>query len=114
MQVTLKGVIRALPLEQALKSQLLEQFDSLDEEKKLTISRVLWATYDAMYDMKLEENTQKALQLAKGKKEPLDKEFYARVKKQTDKDMETDLVSVATQVDLAETRTELQELISGS
>ena len=60
MKLTTKDLVKILPFEDQEKTDLFQNFDSLDEGQKFEITRILWQAYDALYEIKLEENTQLA------------------------------------------------------
>lgn len=112
MKITTKDIIKILPFDNEFKNELLGSFDGLDDDKKFNIGEVLWNAYDAFYELKLKENTQLALLQARDNQEKLDKDFYKRIREQTDKEMEQEATQMTAQVDLAQTREELKEIIN--
>lgn len=104
MQLTTKTIIKSLPFEQSFKHELLEQFDALDADTQNAIARIAWDTFYAMYQLKLEENTQLAFVKAQVNQEKLDKDFYQRVKEKTQKELEDDLAGTTQETDLAAAR----------
>jgi hypothetical protein len=109
---TTKDLIKIIPFDDDFKKKLYNQYDTLNPDQKYSIDRALWDTYDALYDIKLDENLQIALQKAKEGKEVLDTGLYKRVREQTERELRTAHATMATHVDLAETRRKLQELLA--
>ena len=46
--LTIKDVIRSLPFQKDLKTNLLEQFDTVDQDTQLEITRVCWRAFHQM------------------------------------------------------------------
>jgi hypothetical protein len=111
MITTTLDLIKALPLDGAFRKELLDSYESLDEERKFKIGRILWAAYDVLFEAKLSRNLAIAFDEAANNQEKLDKNFYNRVRDLTEQEM--DKVSAedieATSLDI--TRDKLQELI---
>lgn len=112
MQLTTENIIKFLPFEEAFKNELLSRLDTLPLERKAALERLLWDSYYAIYELKLQENLQIALEESRNGKGNLDKEFYKRVVEKTNKKMEQEATQLTTQVDLAQTREELKEIIN--
>lgn len=111
MNITTKDIIKILPLEATLKASLLAEYDTLDPDRKLAIADTLWETYDTLFNLKLEENIKLALLQAKDTKETLGKDFYQRIREQTEKEMQQEqAVSVET-VDLSAARSAMEKII---
>lgn len=111
MKIKTKDLIKVLPFDEAFKADLLGGYDNFDPDQKFNIDRILWNTYYALYDLKLEENTNLALLRAKDGQETLDKEFYKRVKEQTDQEMQGQVVETKQTVDLTEARKAMETII---
>lgn len=111
MKMTTLDIIKMFPFEKEFKIHLLEQFDTLTPDQKFSLEQILWDTYEALYKLKLEENLQQAFSRAKINKEKLDSDFYARVKQQTEKEMETDFLKSTAGFDISHIRTKLEAII---
>ncbi len=111
MDFTTKTIIKILPFEKEFKEQLLLAFDSIDPDRRITVERALWDLYDAIYELKLQENIDLALQNALVNKEKLDPEFYKRIKEQTEMEILSSTATAATQVDLTQAREKLEQLL---
>ena len=61
--------------------------------------------------LKYEENTRLAMQKAGEGQEPLDKDFYKRIKEKTDQEMKKQQTEVITSTDLTEAREELEKIL---
>lgn len=111
---TTKDLIKILPLSEEFRAKLLERFDSLLPYQKYRVEDTLWDMYDSIYELRLKENMDLAFERAKQNKEKLDHEFYARVRRQTEQEIEKESSTVAAKADLSSAREELSELISQS
>lgn len=107
-----KKMIKILPLEADLKKELLESFDDLSTDKKNRIQRMLWAAYDALYQIKLQNNLRIAFDEVGRGQEDLNKDFYSRVKKLTDDEMNQVSLEDEKALDLEITREKLAEIIA--
>ncbi|RJQ38427.1 hypothetical protein C4559_01410 [Candidatus Microgenomates bacterium] len=107
-----KDIIKILPLDEKTKMELLDRYDNLDPDVKARIIDLLWDTYDAMYDLKFEENMQLALYRAKEGKEKLDQELGKRIQEQTEKEIEKEVIEGKQTVDLAAARSAMERIIA--
>ncbi|GIW62166.1 MAG: hypothetical protein KatS3mg089_1018 [Patescibacteria group bacterium] len=111
MDFTTKTIIKILPFEREFKEQLLLAFDTMDPDRKITVERAVWDLYDAIYELKLQENINIALQNALVNKEKLDSEFYKRVKKKTEMELLSSTATTVMQSDLTQAREKLEQLL---
>ena len=111
MQLTTKTIIKSLPFEQSFKHEILEQFDTLDVNTQNEIARIAWDTFYALYELRLEENTQLAFLKAQKNQEKLDENFYKQVKEKTQKELENELAGTTQETDLTAAR-KAMELIA--
>ncbi|HSX40232.1 MAG TPA: hypothetical protein VLF68_01325 [Candidatus Saccharimonadales bacterium] len=111
MQLTTKSIIKILPLEEKHKVYLLEEFDKLEPARKYAVTEFLWNAYDALYELKLQENMQKALNDPDNTAAKLDKDFYKTIKKQTHEQMEQDALAKTQNVDLSQARKALEVIV---
>lgn len=112
MDLSTKDIIKILPFEKTFKDSLLDRYDSLDEDQRFSIERLVWDLYDALYELRLETNLNIALENATSRKDKLDEELYKRVREQTEKEMLTSEVEEVKTVDLEHTREQLEELLT--
>ena len=108
-----KDIIKILPLDEALKSELLAKFDSLAPGVKEEMTDVLWDAYDAFYDLKLNKNIHEGLIDGANGQGELDQAFYNRMVEKTEKEMQDSSVQSAEKVDLSQTRAALETLLNG-
>ncbi len=111
MKLGTKDLIKILPFDDQFKKDILERYDFLDEDQKFNIQNVVWDTYNLLFDMKLQENIDLALQMAAQNQEKLDKDFYDRVKEVTEQEFSSGSFKSVEQMDLAQTREKLQEIL---
>ena len=111
MQLTTKSIIKTLPFEDSFKTDLLNQLDQFDPDKKFALERVVWETYDALYAIKLNENLRSALLQVRNHEEKLDENFYKRVREKTEKEMQEEAVQSAEQVDLTAARKAMELIV---
>lgn len=106
-----KDIIKLLPLDEKFKMELLNEFDFLDPDEKFEIEQVLWKAYRDLYEAKLKDNMQLALQKAGNNQEKLDKGFYKRIREQTDKELEEEERQTIEQTDLFAARTAMEKIV---
>lgn len=111
-RITTKDIIKILPFETAYKTGLLSEFDSWTDDQRLNIEEALWNAYDALYELRLQENTKLALMQAGQNQEKLDQDFYKRVREKTDKEMQEEQSESAGVVDLTAARSAMEKIIS--
>lgn len=114
MKITTKDLIQLLPFEEAFKASLLADFDNLSADQRANIADIVWDTYAAVYQIRLDKNTREALVLAETGQKQLDSEFYKKIREKTNSEMQSQLSQVETTVDLSEAREELQKIMNGS
>ncbi len=106
-----KSIINLLPFPGNFKLDLLEKYDGLPREEQLRISDLVWEAYYAVYDFKIRENFDKAIEAADKKREKPDKKFYAKIVEKTDKEIEDLLTSSSENVDLSAARKSMEMII---
>lgn len=111
IKTTTLDIIKMLPFEKSFQLKLLEQFDKLNPDQKFELEQMLWDTYDAIYELKLQENLDLALAKVKTHEETLDKDFYARAKRLTEEQMEGDLLKNTSGFDISNIRTKLESIV---
>lgn len=108
MKITTLDIIKMLPFEKSFQLKLFEQFDKLNPDQKFEMEQVLWDTYDAIYDLKLQDNLNLAFAKVKSHQESLDKDFYARTKQETEKQMENEFLKNISGFDITNIRSRLE------
>ncbi len=111
MKITTLDIIKMLPLEKEFQKRLHEQFDKLTPDQKFEMEQLLWDAYDAIYDLKLQENLNLAFAKVKSHEETLDKDFYARTKQETEKQMETEFLKNTSGFDITNIRSRLESIV---
>ena len=110
MQITTKNIIKAIGFEEKFKSDLLENFDTLDPDQKYAITQLVWDMYQSIFNMKVNENMDRALEKVAENKEKFD-DLYNRVRQETLREMEKDLETNLTSVDLTAARAAMEKII---
>src|SRR6266581_3784596 len=111
MELNTKNIIKALPFEETLKTELLNQFDTLTPDQKYTITRIVWQTWNAIFKLRLEEKVEDALADMREGKGEINPTEYAKLRQETLKEMEKDLSQGITGVDLSAARTAMEKII---
>ncbi len=111
MQTT-QDIIKILPFKKEFKESLLDRYDKFDADRKYAIEKIIWDFYDAVYENRLDTNMKLAMERAKKNEENLDHEFYERVRKLTDQQLEKEFDQEETTIDLSDTREELEKLLN--
>jgi hypothetical protein len=112
MKITTKEIIKILPFEEKFKTGLLEGFDSLNADQKYHIERVVWNFYEALYNLKLQENLETAMIDVKKGGIDVDEEFYGKIKKQTEEEMTKNFYKGTADADLSKIRSKLEEILA--
>lgn len=113
MDLDEKKIITILPMDDKIREKLLNEFDSYEPVRRAALSKVLWDTYDLLYEFKLQQNLQIAFEKAKKNEEKLDEDFYARVHEQTQKDMNKETLETGEVNELEHLRAKLHTLSQG-
>lgn len=112
MKLTSQNIIKILPLNQQLKQELLTGWDKLDLDQKFNLEQLIWDTYYALYQLRLQENLQLGMLRAKENKETLDQNFYKRIQVQTEKDLENEQLGDLTETELNDVRNKIQSILT--
>ncbi len=110
-QIDTKKIINFLPLSPEVKLDLLEKYDSLPKEEQLRISDLVWETYYDLYEIRIRDNFDKAIQEAERNKEKPDGTFYGKVIEKTDNEIIELLTSSAESVDLSAARKSMEQIV---
>lgn len=114
MNITTLDVIKILPFENGFKENLLSTYEALSEDQRYNIEQAVWDLYDALYELKLEENMDIALAEAKNNQEKLDPNFYKRVREVTRNEMASVSEEDLKKLNLQGARKKLAEIISSN
>lgn len=109
---TTKDLIKILPFDKTFQIELLNSFDSLDDERKDYITQTLWDAYYLFYKINLQEKLGQALLKFKRGEETMDENFYNRVRDAVEKDMQVEFYPKATDADLSAVRAKLEAVIN--
>lgn len=111
MAKTTIDLIKILPFEEGFKNELIQKYDSLNEDQKFMLQQVVWETYYALYKLKLDENITKARTKLGSGEEDLGEDFYAKVRKQTEEELEQEVQAGGDKFDLNQAREKLQNVV---
>lgn len=114
MKLTTKDIIKQLPLGESLQNELLNNYDSFDSNKQFIIDRVIWNTYDAIYQSFIDKNVELLFHKTDTGETNLDKNFYAQAVKQADQEFKDYMEKHATDDALKGVRDKLESLIKPS
>jgi hypothetical protein len=109
--MTIKDVIKFLPLDGELKLQILRTYDYMDPAQKLAISRVAWNTYYQLKQTQVDLEIGKQLGKVKQGQAHLGPDFYEEVLKNTDQEINKELSNSSGAVDLATARQAMQQIM---
>ena len=113
MSITTKGLIDILPFEDEFRAKLHQQWDSLTPDQRNNIAQMLWNTYADIYQARFDTNVDiSLLEIADGKKIPLNRNFAKYVGDQTVKEMRQQVNSAVTAATLTQTREALQHILN--
>ena len=111
MTITTKDLLKFFPIEPSFKAELLEQFDSLDDDRKGEIVDTLWHGFDIYYNSLLSKNVEEMRKsLANGEEQPTQEIFKKAVTK-TRKEIEMAFINKTESVDLSEARTAMEKIV---
>jgi len=109
--MTTKDAIKLLPISEDIKLQILKTYDYMEEDQKLTISRIAWKTYDLLRQTEIDANIEKQLDKVEKGEENLGEEFFGRVLKQTGQDIKAKMSTSSGTVDLATARQAMHQIV---
>ncbi|HUD44746.1 MAG TPA: hypothetical protein VMR41_04345 [Patescibacteria group bacterium] len=107
-----ENLIKMLPLGDEVKTQLLEKFDTFSEEQKVDIDEALWDGYYELYQLRLQENIQFALNSENNVESKLNSDFYSEMVKKTEEQMQQEERKDVERFDLSTTRGKLEEAMN--
>jgi hypothetical protein len=111
MLLTTLDVVKSLPFDQEFKNKLVEKFDKLNPDQKFVVESTVWDMYNAIYKLKLNRNIEIALKKAIKDHLPTDRIFYAKIKQETEKEMDLEFYKNVEQTDLSRVRSKLEEIM---
>lgn len=114
MKIVTKDIIRILTFNDELKTQLLSEWDTYSEDKRLNLEEIIWDTYADLYQMRYDMNTDIAIQELSEGEQPLDTKFAERIRQQTDDEFEQLFQQGIPVANLVEARDKLQDLIKNA
>ena len=110
--MTTIDAIKQLPIDDTLKTQILNMYEFLEPKQKLLIQRIAWNTYDLIREERIDENIEIQFEEVNQDKEKLGKGFYNNAVKKADRAMTTHVSEKASAVDLASARRAMEQIIN--
>ncbi len=110
--MTTQDIIKMLPIEEKLKIQILNRYESMDQYEKLSIDEMAWNTYFSFYDERLKENLGQQYDRVKKGEEKFGDDFYARALKKTEQEMQAESQESTGTVDLAAARKAMEQIMA--
>jgi nicotinate-nucleotide pyrophosphorylase len=111
--MTTKDAIKLLPLDEKLKLQILNMFDYMSPEQRLTIARIAWKTYDYLQAQKVDIDIEKHIEKSiEGQSDiPMDENFYSSILKEANNEMTKEFHEKSGAIDLANARKAMQQIV---
>lgn len=110
--MTTKDVIKLLPIDEALRIQVLNVFDYLEPDQKLSIERIAWKMYDMMEEEQIELAVQEQYDAVKEGKAELGKQFYAEAVQKAEQQMTKHISTETAHSDLEAARLAMHKIVS--
>lgn len=110
-QLTTQEIIQSLPFNQLFKKTLIAEFPKMESGRKFIVEQLLWDTYEALFQIKIDEKTDLAFEKAKRNEIELDENFYKTIRAEAEKEMKEGVFQRTTDQDLEAIRTKLQSFI---
>lgn len=111
MNITTQSIIKILPFDQEFKQTLLDNLEKYDLDTKFKITQLLWDTYFALYELKLQENIDDSMNHIVETNDSLSHDLFTKARDRTNQDMEQELIKTSETVDLTTTREKIEEII---
>lgn len=105
-------ILELVPWDQTDKQTIIDILNNPDDERCNSIKIMLWELYDTLLASRFNTNVQRAREenLQKENPLPVDQEFLVNVRKQTIKELETEVVSVSEKGEIDILRNQIAEL----
>jgi hypothetical protein len=104
-------VIKLLPMDDKVKTQILNMYPHMNDEQKLSLESLAWDYYDLMYGEKVEAHIEELEdKIVKGE-EHFSPENYAKVIDKTEADMKKALAEATTTTDLTAARKAMEQIM---
>ena len=112
MKLSIEDIIKVLPFDEALKSELLNNFSNYSLDQRFALEQIIWQTYDSIFKIKLEENVEIAIAEAEEKGVPPEKDFYKKIREKTKQEIHSQHSLVVEEGDLEAARSSLAQIIN--
>lgn len=110
-RLTLQDIIKRLPFDEKFKVELLTKLDTLTPAQHSAIVDILWVAYDTYNELMYQENIEKALLNSAEGKEVIDKNFYDKIRQNTETELAKETAKTSSSFDISATRTALQDIM---
>jgi hypothetical protein len=104
-------LIKFLPMDEAVRTQMLNLYDHMKPDKQANIARIAWNAYYLLFDQQLQANLQLQFDQVLHGQEHFDKEYYARALKKTEKEMTESFQKTVESMDLAIARKAMEQIV---
>ena len=109
--MTTLDLIKILPMDDKLRSGLINQYPHMDPSQKLDVDRMAWTTYDAMREAEIKDNMGIQYEKVRKGEEKFGKGFYERAVKKTDQELAVEMQKKSTDFDLVEARRAMEIIV---
>ncbi len=104
-------IIKVLPLDEEVKTKVLEMYASFTPGQKISVDRLAWDAYFTMYDEKLKKNLGTGYEEIRKKEGKMEEDFYKNALEKTDKEMDTEFKESVSIHDLEAARKAMEVIV---
>lgn len=104
-------IIKALPLEEEVKTKVLEMYMSFTPGQKISVDKLAWDAYFLMYDEKLKKNLGTEYEEIRKRDEKMAEDFYKNALEKTDKEMNLEFKESVSEHDLEAARKAMELIV---
>lgn len=109
--MTTLDIIKAMPIDDKLKMQIVNNYDDMKPGQKSAIDHTAWTTFHAVYHELVKENLALQFEKVKQGEDHFGGDFDARAVKKAESDMQNDLQESLGKADLAIARTAMEKIV---
>ena len=109
--MTTKGAIKLLPLEDKLKMQVLNMYDYMEPDQKLTIEVIVWRYYHYTQQQELEKVVEEQLEAVEEGTAQLGESFGKAIRDKATHNHDKHISEKASEVDLAAARQAMERIM---
>ncbi len=104
-------IIKALPIDEVVKTKILNNYDSFTVAQKSATDHLAWTTYDALYEERLRKNLGVQYDNVEQGGEKFGNDFYKRALKKTEREMTTEFKESVSKHDLSAARKAMEIIV---